>query len=75
MDTSNGVFTAPVSGVWSFTFSGLVKLTKGGNYGLQMEKNGKTFGDLYRRDKSGYKTYGTVSMTAMIHLKVGTYAA
>ena len=71
MDTKSGFFTAPVSGIWSFTFSGNVKLANKGKYSLEIVKNGEIIGYLYKRSGSRLASLGPVSMTVLVNLEVG----
>ena len=79
MDIRSGFFKAPVSGIWSFTFSGGVKLKKNkgikGRYGLEIVKNDdEMLGYLYKRSDSSRVSYGPVSMTVLVNLEVGIVA-
>jgi len=68
-DSSNGLFTAPVSGYYHFTVWGMTSGNTSGVIELQFQKNGSTVQQ--RPYSQGVNNYGHVSGTIIEYLSVG----
>jgi hypothetical protein len=68
-DSSDGLFTAPVSGYYSFTVWGMTSGNTSGVIELQFQKNGSTVQQ--RPYSQGVNNYGHVSGTIIEYLSVG----
>jgi len=68
-DSSNGLFTAPVSGYYHFTVWGMTSGTTSGVIELQFQKNGSSVQQ--RPYSQGVNNYGHVSGTIIEYLSVG----
>ena len=76
MNNHTGIFTCQEKGTWYFSFTGVVKLIKAHNYGLEIAKNNEIqLSNTYARDYGQEFTNKTlivsVAMSAVAELQRG----